>query len=86
MVRNLAVASGRQVSFAPPPGGEDGGSPMSETKRDYEVGHGKPPPRSRLKNGQSGNPCGPHPKSLPASLVAIDNEIATRRGGLVGGE
>jgi hypothetical protein len=44
------------------------GSPMSETKRDYEVDRGKPPVHSRCKNGQSGNPRGPRPKSVMAPL------------------
>jgi len=48
---------------------------MSETKRDYEVGRGKPPVYSRFKKGQSGNPRGPGPKSLPAPLVDALNEF-----------
>ena len=47
---------------------------MSENKRDYEVGRGKPPVHSRFKKGQSGNPRGPRPKNLPALLVAALNE------------
>ena len=47
---------------------------MSETKRDYEVGRGKPPVHSRFKKGQSGNPRGPRPKNLPALLVDALNE------------
>jgi hypothetical protein len=47
---------------------------MSETKRDYEVGRGKPPVHSRFKKGQSGNPRGPRPKNLPALLVEALNE------------
>ena len=42
---------------------------MSETKRDYAVGRGKPPVHTRFKKGQSGNPRGPRPKHLPALLV-----------------
>jgi hypothetical protein len=30
----------------------------SDKKRDYEVGYGKPPRRTRFRKGQSGNPCG----------------------------
>jgi hypothetical protein len=41
---------------------------VSKTKRDYEVGHGKPPVHRRFKKGQSGNLSGPRPKSLPALL------------------
>ena len=47
---------------------------MSENKRDYEVGRGKPPVHSRFKKGQSGNPRGPRPKNLPALLVDALNE------------
>jgi hypothetical protein len=63
-------------------GGEDGGSLMSETRRDYDVGRGKPPVHSRFKKGQSGNPHGPRPKSLPALLVEALNEkvVATIDG------
>ena len=55
---------------------------MSETKRDYEVGRGKPPVHSRFKKGQSGNPRGPRPKNLPALLVDALNEkvVATIDG------
>ena len=47
---------------------------MSEDKRDYEVGRGKPPVHTRFKKGQSGNPRGPRPKNLPALLVDALNE------------
>ena len=47
---------------------------VSENKRDYEVGRGKPPVHSRFKKGQSGNPRGPRPKDLPALLVEALNE------------
>ena len=47
---------------------------MSENKRDYEVGRGKPPMHSRFKKGQSGNPRGPRPKNLPALLIEALNE------------
>src|SRR5271169_1848353 len=65
-------------------GGTDGGSRMSETKRDYDVVRGKPPVHSRFKKGQSGNPRGPRPKSLPALLVDALNEkvVATIDGEL----
>ena len=55
---------------------------MSENKRDYEVARGKPPVHSRFKKGQSGNPRGPRPKSLPAMLVDALNEkvVATIDG------
>ena len=42
---------------------------MSETKPDYEIGYGKPPPGRRFQKGQSGNPRGSRPKSLPVLLV-----------------
>jgi len=49
---------------------------MSETKRDYQVGRGKPPVHSRFKKGQSGNSSRPRPKSLPALLVpALDEKV-----------
>jgi hypothetical protein len=50
---------------------------MSENKRDYEVGRGKPPVHTRFKKGQSGNPRGPCPKNLPALLVEALNEKVT---------
>jgi hypothetical protein len=50
---------------------------MSENKRDYEVGRGKPPVHTRFKKGQSGNPRGPRPKNLPALLVEALNEKVT---------
>ena len=31
---------------------------LSDNKRDYDVGYGKPPRHSRFKKGQSGNPRG----------------------------
>src|SRR6516164_8820512 len=49
-------------------------SKISENKRDYEVGRGKPPVHTRFKKGQSGNPRGPRPKNLPALLVEALNE------------
>jgi hypothetical protein len=49
---------------------------MSENKRGYEVGRGKPPVHTRFKKGQSGNPRGPRPKNLPALLVeALDEKV-----------
>ena len=50
---------------------------MSENKRDYEVGRGKPPVPTRFKKGQSGNPRGPRPKK-PAGIAA---RRAQRTGG-----
>ena len=55
---------------------------MSETKRDYQVGRGKPSVDSRFKKGQSGDPRGPRRKNLPALLVDALNEkvVATIYG------
>src|SRR3974377_871978 len=55
---------------------------MSENKRDYAVGRGKPPVQTRFKKGQSGNPRGPRQKNLPALLVEALNEkvVATIDG------
>ena len=38
--------------------------------REHEDGYGKPPAGRRFQKGQSGNPCGPRGKNLPALLVA----------------
>ena len=50
---------------------------MSQTKRDYEVGRGKPPVHSRFKKGQSGNPRGRPAKNLAVLLAAALNETVT---------
>ena len=47
---------------------------MSEAKRDYEIGYGKPPAGRRFQKGQSGNTRGPRRKDLAALLVAALNE------------
>jgi hypothetical protein len=47
---------------------------MSEAKRDYEIGYGKPPRGRPFQKGQSGNPRGPRRKDLSALLVAALNE------------
>ena len=52
---------------------------MTETKRDYEVGRGKPPIHTRFNKGQSGNPRGPRPKNLPALLAEALNHILSMR-------
>src|SRR5712691_11226726 len=55
---------------------------MSGTERDYEVGYGKPPARSRFKKGHSGNPRGPRAKNLPALLVAaLDEPVVVTANG-----
>ena len=50
---------------------------MTEKKRDYEVGRGKPPVHTRFKKGQPGNPRGPRPKNLPALLIEGRDEPVT---------
>ena len=51
---------------------------MSEVKRDYEIGYGKPPPGRPFQKGQSGNPRGPRGKDLSALLVAaLDEPVYT---------
>jgi hypothetical protein len=56
-----------------------------DQKRDYAVGYGKPPRRSRFPKGQSGNPPGRSPgaKNLKALLSDALNEfvIVTENGG-----
>ncbi len=42
---------------------------MSDTERDYPVGPEKPPPHTRLQNGQSGNPGGRSAKNPPVFLA-----------------
>jgi len=58
---------------------------MSDKKRDYEVGYGKPPQNSRFKKGQSGNPRGraPGAKNLKTLLIDTLNEpvVVTENGG-----
>jgi Family of unknown function (DUF5681) len=47
---------------------------MSEVKRDYEIGYGKPPRGRPFQKGQSGNPRGPRRKDLSSLLAAALNE------------
>jgi Family of unknown function (DUF5681) len=47
---------------------------MSDVKRDYKIGYGKPPRGRPFQKGQSGNPRGPRPKDLPALLAAALKE------------
>jgi len=47
---------------------------MSEVKRDYEIGYGKPPRGRPFQKGQSGNPRGPRRKDMSALLIAALNE------------
>ena len=52
------------------------GEPISETKRDYQIGYGKPPRGRPFQKGRSGNPRGPRGKNLSALLIAALNEPA----------
>jgi hypothetical protein len=47
---------------------------MSEVKRDYQIGYGKPPRGGPFQKGQSGNPRGPHRKDMSSLLIAALNE------------
>ena len=49
---------------------------MSEVKRDYKIGYGKPPRGRPFQKGQSGNPRGPRRKDMPSLLIAALNEPA----------
>jgi Family of unknown function (DUF5681) len=44
---------------------------MSDTKRDYEIGYGKPPKGRPFQKGQSGNPRGPGGKKGLAAMLAV---------------
>jgi hypothetical protein len=56
-----------------------------KTRRDYEVGYGKPPRDTRFKEGQSGNPRGRPPglKNLKTLLSEALNEpvVVAENGG-----
>ena len=41
----------------------------TETKREYEIGYGKPPEGRRFKKGQSGNPSGARAKKPTAPIL-----------------
>lgn len=47
---------------------------MSEEKKDYEVGYGKPPAHSRFRKGRSGNPKG-RPKGAKGFLASVQREL-----------
>ena len=47
---------------------------MSEVKRDYKIGYGKPPRGRPYQKGQSGNPRGPRRKDMSSLLIAVLNE------------
>lgn len=44
---------------------------MTETKREYEIGYGKPPEGRRFKKGQSGNPSGRPAKSAKSAAPLL---------------
>jgi hypothetical protein len=56
-----------------------------DNERNYEIGYGKPPPRTRFKKGQSGNPRGrpPGAKNLKTLLSEALNGmvVVTENGG-----
>jgi hypothetical protein len=56
-----------------------------DNERNYEIGYGKPPPHTRFKKGQSGNPRGrpPGAKNLKTLLSEALNEmvVVTENGG-----
>ena len=47
---------------------------MSEVKRDYVIGYGKPQRGRPFQKGQSGNPRGPRRKDMSSLLIAALNE------------
>jgi len=47
---------------------------FGKNQSDYQVGPGRPPPHTRFKKGQSGNPGGRCAKTLPALLAAALDE------------
>jgi len=50
---------------------------MTETKRDYDIGYGKPPEGRRFKKGQSGNPSGVRSKkpTAPVLVRKFDEQV-----------
>jgi hypothetical protein len=53
-------------------------------KRSYEVGHGKPPIKTRFKPGQSGNPRG-RPTRKPDLTTRIGKKLASKRSVVISG-
>lgn len=47
---------------------------MSEQKKDYEVGYGKPPAHGRFQKGRSGNAKG-RPKGAKGFLASVQREL-----------
>src|SRR5215469_10719620 len=66
----LAPAQGAAVTASIP------GIEMSEAKRDYKIGYGKPPRGRPFQKDQSGNPRGPRRKDMSSLLIAALNEPA----------
>jgi Family of unknown function (DUF5681) len=57
---------------------------LSDNKRDYDVGYGKPPRHSRFKKGQSGNPRGRPSESKNLSTLlseALDEPVIVAENG-----
>ena len=55
---------------------------MTEKKRDYVVGHCKPPVGTRFKKGQSGNPGGRAKQTPPPLLVRkFDEQVVVATNG-----
>ena len=44
---------------------------MTETKRDYDIGYGKPPEGRRFKKGRSGNPSGRPAKNAKSAQPVL---------------
>jgi hypothetical protein len=57
---------------------------MSEMKRSYEVGYGKPPVKTQFKPGQSGNPSG-RPTQKPDLTTRIGKKLASKRSVTISG-
>jgi hypothetical protein len=49
----------------------------NEQKLDYEIGYGKPPPASRFRKGESGNPGG-RPKGSKNLATLFEKELKER--------
>jgi hypothetical protein len=73
MGRNFAVPRG-WWSRSRCAGEQDGRSSISENKRDYGVGRGKPPVHGRFKKGNPATRADRSPKNLPALLAVALNE------------